>query len=143
MFINNKHYQTDLVDINKIRYLLFTNFYSNANYIVSLTEIINNNIECIGIDYSSMDYTFTIKIKKTAMRKSYHGFRHNPNFYYHNTISNIFRQFLKTHENEVIRILSTEFENPNYVLESIYNNDIMTNLCHITCISDNIIMMKL
>ena len=92
MFIDSKQYKTDLVDVNNLRYLLFTNFYNNPNYIDMLKEIINKNIECLGIDYSFVDFAFTIKIKKTTMRKMYR-FRHNPIFYHQFIPPGLFEPF--------------------------------------------------
>lgn len=142
MFIENKQYRTDLIDINRLRYLLFTNFYGKMEYIQKLTEIINKNIDCLGIDYCSRNYTFTVKIKKTAMRKQ-HKFRHNPGFYYQ-IIPNIFSEFIKMNEQDVISVLGTVYDDPYTVVQYLYNNPMMLcNLCYVSCISDNIIFIKL
>lgn len=142
MFIENVRFSTNMTDINKIRYLLFTNFYNNSMYIEQLKEIINRHIECISVEYSSSDYTFTIKIKKTAMRKL-PGFVHNPNYYYH-TIPNIFKEFISNNKQSILHVLRMMYNDPSQVLEQIYDNHfIMANLCHTTCIADNIVVIKL
>ena len=142
MFIDDKKYQTNLADINSLRYLLFTNFYNNMSYIQNLTEIISKNIECLGIDYSAFEYSFTIKIKKTAMRRM-HLFKHKPDFYYQ-IIPAIFNEFIKNNEQEVLKALSTRYDNPYRVLQYLYETPgFLANLCHLTCIDDNIIIIKL
>lgn len=142
MIIDNVKYPTDMVDIHNIRYLLFKNLYGNGAFIMSLTDIIARNIECLGIDYSASTYTFTIKIKKTAMRKIY-GFEHNPNFYYQ-IISNIFKEFIQQNELAVRMALAEKYYNPKEILDNLYVNYLnMANLCHVSCIADNILVIKL
>ena len=76
------------------------------------------------------------------MRKI-HGFSHNPEFYYQFT-SNIFKEFISTHEQKMLQVLKSRYEDPHQVLNYIYSNPyIMANLCHVTCIADNIIVIKL
>lgn len=142
MIIDNRSYPTDLVDVNNVRYLLFTNLYNDTNALSRLTEIIAKHIECLSIDYNSSTYTFTVKIKKTAMRRL-HGFRHDPNFYYQ-VIPDIFSEFIAGNKDRILAALSSTYQNPSEVLNSIYMNKyIMANLCHMSCISDNIIVIKL
>lgn len=142
MIIDNRSYPTDLVDVNNVRYLLFTNLYSDANALAGLAEIISKHIECLSIDYNASTYTFTIKIKKTAMRRL-HGFKHDPNFYYQ-AIPDIFFDFITANQEKVLKALACTYANPTEVLNSIYvNKFIMANLCHVSCISDNIIVIKL
>ena len=80
MFVNSTQYDTPImIDINKIRYILSTNFYNNPSYIYSIKEIIAKHIECNNIEYNPLDYAFNVKIKKTAMRKNINS--HNSYFY--------------------------------------------------------------
>lgn len=144
MFIGNNQYQTDLGTINHIRCILFSNFYNDPNKIESLKEIISRNIECLGIEFSPAEFAFTIRIKKTAMRKL-KGFDHNPNYYYQ-TVSKIFSEFISAHEYNILMGLKiTHPDNdPHQMLQYIYNNrSIMANLCYVTCISDNTLVIKL
>lgn len=142
MFIQDQNFHTeDLVTVADIRYLLFTNFYSNPLYIESLRNIICRHIECLNIEYDPIRYTFTIKIKKTSMRKL-NGFNHESNFY-HTIIGQIFYEFINTHQTDVIRVLGQKYENPIKVLERIVNTPIMANLCLVSCFADNIICLKL
>mgnify|MGYP003299239855 CR=1 FL=1 len=142
MRIEKTNYETSLVDINNIRYLLFRNLYGNTAFIQSLTEIITRNIDCLGIDYSASEYTFTIRIKKTTMRKMY-GFYHDPNFYY-SIIPNIFKEFIETHEPIIISILREKYADPFNIIQKLYmDHYTLSNLCHVSCISDNILVIKL
>lgn len=142
MIIDNVKYPTNMVDIHNIRYLLFKNLYGDNAFIQSLTDAIARNIECLSIDYSASTYTFTIKIKKTAMRKVY-GFDHDPNFYYQ-IVSNIFKEFIQYNEPAVCTVLGEIYPNPKEVLNYLYINYLnMANLCHASCIADNILVIKL
>ena len=142
MFIDNVNYRTDLTDIQNIRYLLFLNLYGNEAYINSLSEIIAKHIDCLSIDYNNYTYTFTIKIKKTAMRK-YHNFDHSPNYYYQ-IIHNIFKEFINNNIYIISNILKSKFSNPQEVIDK-FNSELycIENLCHVSCIADNILIIKL
>lgn len=142
MFIENKQYKTDLVDIHNLRYLLFSHLYSNPAFIQNLTDIISRNIECLSVEYSPSKYMFTIKIKKTSMRK-FHGFDHNPNFYYQ-LIPNIFLEFIKTNEQIILECLRERYDNPIDIINQLYANPyILSNICQVSCIADNILVIKL
>ena len=142
VYENNTQYQNDLIDINKIRYILFENFYSNFAYLQNLTDLISKHIECLSIDYSSTTFTYTIKIKKTAMRRLY-GFKHDPIFY-HAKIADIFKEFILSNEYEVALLMMKQYDAPYDVLRYLYDNPaLLANLCHISCIADNILVVKL
>ena len=144
MFIENTQYQVDLATVNNIRYILCTNIYCNPTTIASLEEIIRRNIDCLGIEFSTENFSFMVKIKKTAMRKI-KGFNHTPNFYYQ-TISKIFTEFISTYEQNILQAIKIKHPDvdPYQMLQYVYNNQaIMANLCHVTCISDNTIIIKL
>ncbi len=142
MFIDNANYETNLTDIQNIRYLLFLNLYGNEAYINLLSEIIAKHIDCLSIDYNSNNYTFTIKIKKTAMRK-YHGFNHNPNYYYQ-IIHNIFKEFISNNLDIISYILKSKYSNPQEIINK-FNAGVycIENLCYVSCIADNILIIKL
>lgn len=145
MFIGSTQYQTNLVDVNTMRYLLCTNFYCDPNMIANLKEIICRNIECLGIEFSITDYSYIVKIKKTVMRKL-KGFDHNPSYYYQTIIPKIFKEYISTHEHIILQALRNMYpdKDPYQVLRHIYSNEaIMANLCHVTCISDNTLVIKL
>ena len=144
MFVNATQYDTPImIDINKIRYILITNFYNDPSYIYSIKEIIARHIECNNIEYNPLDYTFNVKIKKTAMRKN-RDFRHNPEFYYP-IVSNIFMEFLSNNRQSIINALYSIYgDNASVVLDIIlHNHNIIADLCYLTCISDNLVIIKL
>lgn len=143
MFIDKVNYQTNLIDIQNIRYLLFTNLYGNEAFINSLTGIITKHIDCLNVNYSATDFTYTIKIKKTAMRKN-HGFDHNPRYYYQ-IIPNIFREFFQINQTAILSVLSQKYANAQEIINSLITSNFycLANLCQISCIDDNILIIKL
>lgn len=138
MIIGDKLYSSDLAGSNQLRYFLFTNLYSDRSYIESLSNIIAKHIDCLSIEYSEESYSFTIKIKKTAMRK-FPGFEHDPNFYYQK-IKDIFDEFIHTHEAAISNLL---FGNNCGDLYQVVSSLYYPLLCHLSCIFDNIIIIKL
>lgn len=146
MVVNNKQYDVNLSDINSLRYLLFTNFYSDERYIAQLLNIIQANIESLDISFDQQFFTITVKIKKTAMRKM-PKFKHEPNYYYA-PIQNIFKTFIQSNEVLVRTILSRNLDNDmgraNAYLNYVYSTPgILANLCHVSCMADNILVIKL
>lgn len=142
MFIDNKLYSSNLIDIDNMRYILNNTLYRDMAAIECLKQIICKYIDCLGIEFSPSEFSFTIKIKKTSMRKI-SGFKHMPDYYYQ-TIPSIFKEFISSHEQNVLQGLRTIYQDPYSALQYYYNNlSILANLCHLTCISDNIIIIKL
>ena len=145
MFINNIQYPTDMMKyVNCIREILFSTLYRDIAAIKNLENIICKYIDCSNIEFSYSDFSFRIKIKRTSMsRFKLFRFEHNPNFYY-KLVPYIFSEFL--HDNEYMLISELEkigTQNPRELLSSIYNSADMSNLCIITCISDNVLLFKL
>ena len=143
MFINDVLYQTNMHNINLVREVLFSNLYGDQNKIEELKNIICKYIDCSSIEFDNSRFSFIIKIKKTSMRKN-KSFDHNPNFYY-TLASNIFNEFLHLNEASIIVGITMKGEShPTEVLSGIYDNStIMSNLCSITCISDNVLQFHL
>lgn len=146
MNVNNKQYDINLTSINTLRYLLFTNFYSDRNYIDQMLNIIQANIECLDINFDPQFFTVTVKIKKTAMRKM-PKFKHEPNYYYM-PIQNIFKQFIQANEVLVRTYLSRTLGDDMTAAQSYLNYlyatpSILANLCHVSCMADNILVIKL
>lgn len=143
MFINDKSYSTNLPDTHSIRYILFLKYY-NTVYIEKLKEIISKYIDCLSIDYDSYKYSFIVKIKKTSMRKL-HGprFTHQPTSYYP-IISEIFFNFINEIKDGLKNELMTLNQDP-LIVDRLLTSDgtKLNNLCHITCISDNILIINL
>ena len=146
MNVNNKQYDINLTSINTLRYLLFTNFYSDRNYIDQMLNIIQANIECLDINFDPQFFTVTVKIKKTAMRKM-PKFKHEPNYYYM-PIQNIFKQFIQTNEVLVRAYLSRTLgddmtASQSYLIYLYATPSFLANLCHVSCMADNILVIKL
>lgn len=146
MNVNNKQYDINLTSINTLHYLLFTNFYSDRNYIDQMLNIIRANIECLDINFDPQFFTVTVKIKKTAMRKI-PKFKHEPNYYYM-PIQNIFKQFIQANEVLVRAYLSRTLGDDMTAAQSYLNYlyatpSILANLCHVSCMADNILVIKL
>lgn len=148
MFINENNYNINTLGMmNELREIIFKNLYSDSNCIKSLIEIIPKYIECLSVDYDPQFYTITIKIKKTALRKMYgRSFYHIPQFYY-KFIPNIFTEFLINNLNiraKLIQALGERYQDPYEELNKILlHKDLFINLCQVSCLSDNIIVIKL
>lgn len=136
MFIENIQYRTDSLSvINDLRTVLFS-LYNNTSNIMNLQSIIERNINCKEIGYSNNDFAFVVKVYKSKDT-------HYPDTYY-GIICNVFRDFVTSHEHEILKQLRCMHADADIILQSIYNNHhIMANLCHITCINDDIVYIKL
>lgn len=143
MYIHNNYFKTDLTDLNAIRTILCTHFYSNPLYLTELQNLIAGNLETLNIEYNPNEFSIYVRIKKTAMKKFYR-FRHNPDFYYHIT-PQIFASFIGNHKYEIVSLLNnTGILNADQSVDNLLiNKQRLSNLCHITCIADNIIIFKL
>ena len=143
MFIGTNEFNIDLSLINNIRHLIFTNLYSDVRYIQNLVDTISRHIENLGMEFNPNNYTITINVKKTSIRKTYGArFRHEPNFYYQ-FISNIFTEFFNTNKDKIIEVISTVYQDPYTEFNQIATSPMIGNLCHVTCLSDKILVIKL
>lgn len=143
MYFQDHHYKTDLADVNAIRTVLHTTIYTNPTYLIELQNRISEALDVLGIEFNPNEFAIYTRIKKTGMRK-FHRFRQNPDFYYQ-IIPQIFSGFIANHRCEIISALSsTGVQNTTMLVESLINNNqILSNLCHVTCIADNIVIFKL
>lgn len=148
MFINENNYSTNtLSTMNDLREIIFKNLYTDPDCINRLMGIIPKYIECLSVDYDPQFYTITIKIKKTALRKTYgRSFYHIPQFYYQ-FIPNIFIEFLINDLNirgKLIQAIGEKYQDPYEELNRILMfKESFINLCQVSCLSDNIIVIKL
>lgn len=143
MFIGTNQFDIDLSMINNIRHLIFTNLYSDTRYIQNLIDIISKHIEILGAEFNPNNYTITVNVKKTSIRKMYGArFKHEPNFYYQ-FISNIFAEFFNTNRDRIIEVLAGMYQDPYIVFNQIVTGPMIGNLCHVTCLSDKILVIKL
>lgn len=143
MFINQEiYYSTDtyMKIANQIRYWLHTSVYSDQAYIQELVNLISKYIDCLDASYDAINKSITIKIKKTSMKKR-HGFRHEPTYYYP-IMCQVFRDLFFNHQSLMDNYIfgHSYMNNSNSLLN---DNCVLTNLCFVSCISDNIISIKL
>lgn len=144
MFINNVQYNTDsMKNVNDIRNILFASVYADPSKIEMLKSIISKYISCSSIDFLNGEFSFRIRVKRTNMCKI-KGFNHNPYFYY-SIVPSIFSEFIRLNDGNIINYLITSgVQSPRSYLDSIYHNSaMMSNLCTISCISDNVLLFKL
>lgn len=132
----------DLKDIVNLRLILFKKYYNNELYINTLAELISSKMECLSIEYDNVTCSFIVKIKKTAMKKSNAAFTHCPEYYYY-IMSTVFYEFIKYNENVIAHELLAYMDNPYDFLNDLYNSKAMYNICAITCINDNAVIVKL
>lgn len=149
MYIDDRDYQTnDMNNVMRIRCALFNAFYSNEVMINTLQDTITQYIECLSIDYDNTKYAFTLKIKKTAMRRMHNRFIHQPSFYYP-IISNIFLNFISNYRLLLANTIKNDGKSKDpaeaydIVNELIANPSSLSLLAHVSCISDNIVIINL
>lgn len=148
MLINCAEYEALISELIAARHVLFTHLYCNPECINTLTELIKSHIDTLDISFDQNDYTFTVNVKKTSMKKMYGSkFSHDAIFYYE-FIDKIFRDFLNIYKNDVINAFKDcDFpEVPEYAFDHITLGPpypTLANLCHVTCLSDKILVIKL
>ena len=144
MFIDNKAYNTPAIySLSDLRIALFKYCYSNPVQIERLKEKILSEIDCLGLEYDPSTYTFTIKIKKTSMRRHY-KFVNQPQFYY-SIITNVFARFISENYDMLVANTGDIFDDPSAALHQLgqISGEGLSMLAHISCISDNIVLIKL
>lgn len=146
MFINNKQYNVDLTNINKLKYVISVAICNSPEMIDQLMSIIKKYIEYLDISFDLSAFAIIVKIKKTAMRKMY-KFKHEPSYYYDFT-RKIFLEFIQQNEQLILNRLATLDSNNDYVKAKEYLNyvygspSILANICHVTCIGDNVLIIN-
>lgn len=135
MVIENTKFNSNLHDTYEIRKILFRDLYSKNECLENLKQCISKYIDCLSIDYNAHEWCFIIKIKKTSMRTR-QGFVNNP-IYYYSLIPMIYCDFL----NEYKDIINASA--PGVLDHLLYNPDQLSNLCHISCTQDNIVIFNL
>lgn len=135
MVIENTKFNSNLHDTYEIRKILFRNLYSNIECLEYLKECISKYIDCLSIEYNATEWCFVIKIKKTAMRTR-QGFVNNP-IYYYSLIPMIYSDFLRKYRDNI------NASAPGVLDHLLYNPDQLSNLCHISCTQDNIVILNL
>ena len=120
-----------------LRYLMCAHIYGNHNNIIELMESIRKSIDPVSIEFDSGTYAFYIKIKKTNMKR-YKGFSNIPEFYYSHFIIPVFFEFISNHYNELLALSDKALLD-----NTLINQTPLINICHVTCISDNMVIVKL
>lgn len=147
MFIGEDSYPTDLTCINNVR-LWLMEMYQIPENIMALESIIAKYIDCLNMVYDQENYCIIIKIKKTGVKKMFgREFHHDSEFYY-SIIPEIFYDFLFNDQSiyrALINLLRVVFDDRyvdalNYLKQ---NKMALMDLCHVSCLSDNIVMLKL
>lgn len=123
--------------VSVLRHTLNSHFYNNQSILVDLIETIRNTIDPVSVEFDILSYSLFIKIKKTAMKKN-KGFANTPEFYYNNFIIPVFSEFIKSHYTDIA--MKTD---PDMLTMVLSNPSVLLNICHITCISDNMLIIKL
>lgn len=141
MYINNTSYNVDLHLVQSIRYCLLSKY--DLNHISILEEYIKKYIPNTEIVYNSLTKSFTIKIRKTSIKKI-KGYKNNVQFYYY-LIGEAFNDFFKEQKEEIIKLLYDSFgDSAFYALNTCINNPkFMYNLFNAYCLADNILEIKL
>lgn len=133
MFIHGTSYPTDLHLVQSIRSCLLRHY--TLDVIVLMESYINRTIECIDITYNSFNYSFTIKIRKSAMKKK--SFKHTVTFYYDLMMKAMY-SFYSENRELIVHMLRDEFGlDADAIYDSIIENPIqLYNLFHIYCLSN-------
>ena len=144
MFIENKAYNTPAIySLSDLRFALFKYCYCYTSQIERLKELILGEIDCLGLDYDPSTYTFIIKIKKTSMRRHY-KFVNQPQFYY-NIVTRVFARFISENYDLLVANTGDIFDDPAAALHQLgqISGEGLSMLAHISCISDNIVLIRL
>lgn len=124
-------------NLTQLRLLFHTHVYNDITNIELLKTAISNHVDTISIDYDDLQKVFSIKIKKTTMKKD-NKFEHNV-FYYYNIFENIFLEFLLHNAHMLNTFLKdTMYLSVDNILQNIKSLSTMYN---IACVSDNIIVL--
>lgn len=116
--------------------------YSDTNMINNLKDIILNEIPCITINYNEMQKSFTLKIKKSSLRKI-KGYNHETLFY-KMVVNNVMHKFLTFNKNIIYnKMISIYRDQSQNLYNFIDSEDMAANLCRIECYNDNLIKITL
>lgn len=142
MFIHNTPYYTNLQNVQFIRGCLLRHY--TLDIINLIEQYIRRYIDTFDIIYNSFTCSFSIRVKKSTMRKKYNSFKHETIFYY-NILKDIFYSFFNENRDLIVRMLRNDF---GFAADEVYDNFILNpnkllNLFQIYCIGNNIIEIRL
>lgn len=120
----------------KLKILFYKEIYSNPQYIDYLTNLLLQT-DIFSVEYN--DKVFTLKIKKTTIKKKY-DHNHDSIFYY-TIINDVFIDFISHFRSEISSLLS--INNINISINDILNSNIISGLYNIATVSNNIVFLKL
>ena len=124
--------------VSSLRSTFNSHLYSDQAIILNLLEIMQRDINPISIEFDAVNYAFFIKIKKTNMNKT-KGFNNTPEYYYNNFIIPVFLEFMNSYRNQILGVGVDPF-----LFDMVLNNpSTLLNICHVTCLSDNMVSIKL
>jgi len=133
---------SDMDIVTKMRYALFANVYGpRCN---DLIGILSKHIISSNIGFDPNTFTISIKVKKTAMN-AISRFRHQPDYYYQ-FIADAFYEFFMTYKEEIIAAWNNTcvLYPGELILDYLINyKSLFTAMCHISCITDNVLIIKL
>lgn len=124
--------------VSNLRSIFNSRLYSDQTITLNLLETMQRTINPISIEFDALNYTFFIKIKKTNMNKT-KGFSNTPEYYYNNFIIPVFLEFMNSYRDQILGVGVDPF-----MFGMVLNNpSTLLNICHVTCLSDNIVSIKL
>lgn len=144
MVVLDRVFKVDLANINQTRAILYQNVYNTLENIQLFKNIIQKHIDCIGdIVFDPCTYTFTIKVRKSFITK-FPSHRHESDCYYR-VVSAIMVELLSYFKINLISAFSQIYIDPVSMYRDIVSQTVypLSNLCHIVCIGDSLIQIKL
>lgn len=147
--------ETNIHTMLVVRAMLSQTLFRDPEIQNKFMDLIQSNIETLRCEYNPEQITYTVRVKKTSVRK-YPDYRPEACFYY-NIIGELIRQLLTLYKDKTIScimryqsylndICPDNANIPYIAAYSIYNEimsnpTIICNLADIQCISDNIIQI--
>lgn len=141
--VNNTGVVSDLISIcANARCLLHHYIYSNPEYIEIFKNILSRYIPCLQMDYNSYEKCFTIKIKKTSLKKVA-GFEHSTIFYY-KVLNFALQSFLVTLEKPILGFMREVYgANATQIYVFLVHGTSAINILNVECYGDNILKIHL
>ena len=141
--VNNTGVVSDLISIcANARCLLHHYIYSNPEYIEKFKEILSRHIAYLQMDYNPYEKCFTIKIKKTSLKKVA-GFEHSTIFYY-NLLNHVLQTFLVELRDPILGFMKDVYgSNAIQVYLFLVHGASAINILNVECYGDNILKIHL
>lgn len=143
MYINNECFDNkrNIINIANIRYCFMSKLYNLENLTI-LQNLLGSYIDILTISLNN-DYSISIKLKKTSMRKR-KDFNNNGVEYYNSIIPNIMSSYLSLVEPMAYEALRERFDDPYSAFRALISNRaVLQGLMRVSCINDNIVIFYL